>query len=202
MLRGAGALSIACALVACSSRRDPWEDSTGGTPRFDAGDPPPPIASDVDLVSSEGRLESGGIFIACRSGLVSTGDARRDVARLGLACGPVAGMRRASDAPLEGVLSLGGAALEFPLHLEKSRCYRVFVAGDTPAVEIRIDVISGHDLPIAGETVELGLGVVPANRPLCALGDDDGVIRAAMRRAPPGAEKPGPVRFAIEVWAR
>jgi hypothetical protein len=204
IVRGASFASIAF-VVACGTNA-PWEEGTGGTPRFatESAVVPAPEPS-AELVASSGRLESGGIFVSCRSGLVVTGDAARDVSRLGLACGPVAGMKRVGASPFEGVLSIGGADLEFPLHLEKSRCYRIFVASEVLGAEIAVDVVSGHGLPIASEAIDGGLGSIPATRPLCALGDDDVVIRASMRCATREAAPPCPrtgLRFAVEVWAR
>jgi hypothetical protein len=195
------------AIGACSSKPAPWDESTSGKPRFDAkqdGPPPAPEPSASTVV--EGRLESGGIFATCSQGLKVTADALRDVARLGLSCGPIAGMKRITDAPFEGALSLGGADLEFPIELEKGRCYRLFVASETAGPELSIEVATSHDLPVASEKVLGGLGAVPAERPLCALGDDRAVVRIAMR-CPPSEGPNGPcprngVRFALDVYAR
>lgn len=209
ILRAASVASIVFG-AACGSNDAPWDEGTGGSPRFATGSaearaPEPTVAA----VASSGRLESGGIFVSCQHGLVVTGDAARDVGRLGLACGPVAGMKRTGDGPFEGMLSIGAADLEFPLHLEKNRCYRIFVAGQSLGAEISVDVVSARGLPFASEAIEAGLGLVPATRPLCALGDDDVVIRARMRCSTSlgggSAVIPCPrsgLRFAVEVWAR
>lgn len=194
--------------AACSPSTSPWDEPTGGAPKFatDAG-PPPPAETAVAAVASDGRLESGGIFVDCRGGLVATADANRDVRRLGLACGPVAGMKALTDTPFEGTLSVGSADLEFPVKLEKGRCYRVFVASESTSAEITVDVVSSHGLPIASESTADGLATIPSTRPLCALGDDAVNLRASMRCAPSSSAPRAPcpkagVRFAVAVWAR
>lgn len=203
-----GLAVLAAHLAACSPSTSPWDEPTGGAPKFATdAEPPPPPSTAVAAVASDGRLESGGIFVECRGGLVGTNDANRDVRRLGLACGPVAGMKPLTETPLEGTLSVGSADLEFPVKLEKGRCYRVFVASESTAAEITVEVVSGHGLPIAGEPTVDGLAAIPSTRPLCALGDDAVNLRASMRCVPPssGASAPCPksgVRFAVAVWAR
>lgn len=204
MLRGP-AIAGLVAVSGCSSKAAPWDEASGGSPKFgaDATEAPAPATAPA-AVASDGRLESGGIFVDCRGGLAVTADAIRDVTRLGLACGPVAGMKATPDGRFEGTLSVGSADLVFPFKLEKGRCYRVFVASESAAAEITVDVMSGHELPIASESTDAGLGLVPATRPLCALGDDTATLHASMRCSPvtnATCPKTG-VRFAIEVWSR
>jgi hypothetical protein len=179
-------------LSGCNSPKRPWDQPTGGPPPYVSATPPP-TNEPATPVASGARLESGGIFVECYAGLRATGDPTKDVTRLGYVCGPVEGMHRTLDAPLEGAIAAGAAELELPLSLTKGACYRVFVAADAESLELDVSIVSSRGIPIATAISARGLAIIEPDRPFCSLGADEASVRV-------GA-KAGAGRFAVDVWS-
>ncbi len=185
-------LVLVALAIGCNSPAPPWDQPTGGPLPY-VTSKTPEAAQSPPIVASGQRLESGGIFVDCYREIRISGDAIKDVTRLGYVCGPVEGMRRAIDAPLEGVIAAGAAELELPLPLTRGACYRVFLAADEPSLDVDVAIVSSRGIPVATTTSVRGLAVIASDRPFCSLSTEDATIRVGARA--------GTGRFAVDVWA-
>jgi hypothetical protein len=187
---------MALLAAGCNSERPPWERSTGSSlPYFAPGSASAPVGEVAEPPSPSGSaLESGGIFDACYRGFHPSGDAVKDVTRLGLACGPVTGMHRILETPIAGASSEGSAELDFPVELADRGCYRIFAVSESKDLAFEATIVSSHGLPVASATSKDGWLVVEGDRPFCAIGSDSATIRFGARS--------GSGRFAVDVYAR
>jgi hypothetical protein len=135
------------------------------------GGPAEPSPSD-EPAQSPGRGPAGGLWASCHEGFRTEGDARRDVTRLGLLCGPSNGMSRHADTDSFAV--------------ERGDCYRVFVVTAAGAdVELR----SSRGRVLSEARALEGFVAVEPDRPFCALESDTLSVQVS-----------GAAAHALEVW--
>ena len=109
-------LGLALVVLSCDRER-PWDGAHDGgardesepwlSPKPDASwlrDGGPSAAGTADGGTTPSPSPVGGLWVSCYGGFQPSAEPHKDVARLGLLCGPSNGMRRLTDAPLEGTV--------------------------------------------------------------------------------------------------
>lgn len=136
---------------------------------------------------------AGALFGRCAAGFAPSSEPLRDVTRLSLSCGPPTGMVRVGTTTFEGVVAEHGPAVAIPFPIEADRCYRVFAVAGPDLRDIAVELVSSRGTALASDHTEGRVAMVHPDRPFCALGDDDAVLRISATS--------GRGQFALEVYA-
>ena len=162
--------------------------SDGGT-GGEGGVETSPEAQPQDVGRPPGR--HGGLWLSCHDRFTVSGEPRRDVTRLALSCGPVTGMRRASELIEGSVDTKTRSGHRFSGRA--GHCYRVFVAGGDGIAQLDVRVVDGGGEELAHHRTIVPWAAVEPARPFC-LSHDTPLTLSVDARGGAGA-------FAAEVWA-
>lgn len=148
-----------------------------------------PLPEEEILARPAGR--HGGLWMSCHDRFAVSGEPRRDATRLALSCGPVTGMRRASDL-ITGRLE-EGARSGHRFAGEAGHCYRIFVAAADGIASLDVRVADGRGEVVARHTSTSPWAAVEPERPFCVVEATPLTVSIAARG--------GAGAFAAEVWS-
>jgi hypothetical protein len=157
----AGAISLASAVA--SARVSPAAAVSPG------GDSSAAVVS-VPKKGSAGAPSAAEVprppAVSCYDGFSPSGSPRVDVVRLGVSCGPVAGLTEL--AKTSGVVDERGRGPTLRWDAERGDCFRVFAVAAEPVEDIQVDVHGKSSVTEAHVDVNRRWAVVGEDGPFCA----------------------------------
>jgi len=162
-----------------------WLGGEGQPPRADGG--AEAGASDLPAVSPV-----GGLWVSCYGGFRPTGQPVKDVARLGMMCGPPNGMQLVDAGPMTGAVDAAAKPVTHRFSAQRGACYRVFAVAEPGVSDLDVAVRSSRGSRLATDHSEDCWPIVDPDRPFCTFDDDTFVIEVHARR--------GAGRYAVELW--
>lgn len=132
----------------------------------------------------------GGLWLSCHDRFEPSGEARRDVTRLELSCGPINGMARHGGL-VAGELTAGQPA-QHRFEVEPGDCLRVFAAGGATIDDLDLHVTDVSGSVLAEDATRAPFAILEPERPVCSAAGGELLLRITAAR---GA---GP--FAATIW--
>lgn len=158
-----------------------WLGPASALPSSSAAEEPPPTPKKIEV-------RGGGLWRSCADGFSPSGDARKDVERLGLLCGPANGMKVDGEA-LTGEASERVAT--HPLPVLDGACYRVFAVASAGVEGLDLTVRSLRGSRLAGAEGGRVL-MVDAERPFCTFANETLTLEVRARG--------GKGRYAVRIY--
>jgi hypothetical protein len=134
----------------------------------------------------------GGDWLRCYASFQPRTQPRLDVARLGLSCGPVNGMKKLADPVEAEVAGDAGPGRQHTFVAQAGDCYRIFAVAGPGVEDLDVEVFAPDGRRVARDTGDDRWPIVNPDGPFCVF--DPGEHRAVVTAPRTGGS------YAVQIW--